>query len=40
MTNKNVKLYEEANVYTPGGVHTSIRHVEPHLIFTKAEGAY
>jgi len=37
---KSLALYEEANRYTPGGVHTSIRNVEPHLIFTKAEGAY
>lgn len=33
-------LYEKANEFTPGGVHTSIRNVAPHLIFTKAEGAY
>ncbi|GIP39927.1 glutamate-1-semialdehyde-2,1-aminomutase [Paenibacillus sp. J31TS4] len=33
-------LYEKAKEFTPGGVHTSIRNVEPHLIFTKAEGAY
>lgn len=37
---ENSRLYQEANVYSPGGVHTSIRNVEPHLIFTKAEGAY
>jgi len=36
----NAELYQEANVYSPGGVHTSIRNVDPHLIFTKAEGAY
>lgn len=36
----NAQLYEEANLYSPGGVHTSIRNVEPHLIFKKAEGAY
>lgn len=36
----NAELYQEANVYTPGGVHTSIRNVKPHLIFKKAEGAY
>ncbi len=34
------RLYQEALAYTPGGVHTSIRNLEPHLIFTKAEGAY
>ncbi|MCC2684744.1 MAG: glutamate-semialdehyde--aminomutase [Paenibacillaceae bacterium] len=33
-------LYEKANLTAPGGVHTSIRNVEPHLIFTRAEGAY
>jgi glutamate-1-semialdehyde 2,1-aminomutase len=33
-------LYEKAKQFTPGGVHTSIRNLEPHLIFTKAEGAY
>lgn len=37
---KSLELYQEANRYTPGGVHTSIRNVDPHLIFTKAEGAY
>ena len=37
---KSSKLYEEANLYTPGGVHTSIRNVEPHLVFNRAEGAY
>lgn len=37
---KSLALYEEAKRYTPGGVHTSIRNVEPHLIFTNAEGAY
>jgi glutamate-1-semialdehyde 2,1-aminomutase len=34
------KLIEEAKKYTPGGVHTSIRNVDPQLVFTKAEGAY
>src|SRR5689334_10351909 len=37
---KSQKLYEKANQFTPGGVHTSIRNVEPHLIFTGADGAY
>lgn len=37
---KSNALYQKANKYTPGGVHTSIRNVEPHLVFTKAEGAY
>ena len=40
LNEKSKKLYEEANKYSPGGVHTSIRNVEPHLIFTKSEGAY
>lgn len=39
-TEASQALYEEANLYTPGGVHTSIRNVEPHLVFTRAEGAY
>jgi len=34
------RRYEEALQYTPGGVHTSIRNLEPHLVFTRAEGAY
>lgn len=38
--NLSKELYEKANEYTPGGVHTSIRNVEPHLIFTQSEGAY
>ena len=33
-------LYEQANRFTPGGVHTSIRNVVPRLVFKKAEGAY
>ncbi|PYI56622.1 aspartate aminotransferase family protein [Paenibacillus flagellatus] len=36
----SAKLHEEAQKYTPGGVHTSIRNVDPFLVFTKAEGAY
>ncbi|WP_255584903.1 aspartate aminotransferase family protein [Virgibacillus saliphilus] len=40
MNKSNAQFYQEANVYSPGGVHTSIRNVDPHLIFTKAEGAY
>ncbi|MFB6365349.1 aspartate aminotransferase family protein [Paenibacillus elgii] len=39
-TEVSSELYERALRYTPGGVHTSIRNVAPHLIFTKAEGAY
>lgn len=37
---KSQELYKLANEFTPGGVHTSIRNVEPHLIFTKSDGAY
>jgi glutamate-1-semialdehyde 2,1-aminomutase len=37
---KSQDLYEIANRTAPGGVHTAIRNVKPHLIFTKAEGAY
>jgi len=37
---ESARLYEEAIKYTPGGVHTSIRNLEPHLIFKKGEGAY
>jgi glutamate-1-semialdehyde 2,1-aminomutase len=37
---KNKQIYEESEKYTPGGVHTSIRNVEPRLAFTKSEGAY
>lgn len=34
------KLYEEALRYTPGGVHSATRNLEPHLILKKGEGAY
>ncbi len=37
---KSAYLYETAKKFTPGGVHTSIRNLVPHLVFTKAEGAY
>ncbi|WP_127579344.1 aspartate aminotransferase family protein [Paenibacillus koleovorans] len=37
---KNTQLHEESKKYTPGGVHTSIRNVDPFLVFTKGEGAY
>ena len=33
-------LLEEALEVTPGGVHTSIRRIEPQLCFERAEGAY
>lgn len=39
-TTESAKLYQEACEYTPGGVHTSIRNINPHLIWKKAEGAY
>ncbi|MGG1552472.1 aspartate aminotransferase family protein [Paenibacillus ferrarius] len=37
---KNIELYEESKLYAPGGVHTSIRNVNPMKVFTKGEGAY
>jgi glutamate-1-semialdehyde 2,1-aminomutase len=37
---KSEELYSKANKFTPGGVHTSIRNISPHLIFTKGQGAY
>jgi glutamate-1-semialdehyde 2,1-aminomutase len=37
---ESARLYEEACLYTPGGVHTSIRNIQPHLVLKKAEGAY
>ncbi len=37
---KSEKYYAEACRYTPGGVHTSIRNLTPHLVWEKAEGAY
>ncbi|MDF2725813.1 MAG: glutamate-semialdehyde--aminomutase, partial [Paenibacillus sp.] len=41
MTNPNsAKLREESNKYTPGGVHSATRNVEPFHVFTKAHGAY
>jgi glutamate-1-semialdehyde 2,1-aminomutase len=36
----NAERYAEACNYTPGGVHTSIRNIEPHLVWKRAEGAY
>ncbi len=33
------QLYAEACRYIPGGVNSSLRNIEPHLIFKKAEGA-
>lgn len=40
MTPVSDKLNEQALLFTPGGVHTSIRNVTPKLVFSKAEGAY
>lgn len=37
---KSAEMYTTANQFTPGGVHTSIRNIPPHLIFTRAEGPY
>ncbi|MBP1990774.1 aspartate aminotransferase family protein [Paenibacillus eucommiae] len=37
---KSLQIHEESKKYTPGGVHTSIRNVDPFLVFTKGEGAY
>lgn len=37
---KSSEIYEESRKYTPGGVHTSVRNVEPPFVFVKGEGAY
>ena len=36
---KSAALFADAEAYAPGGVHTSIRNVEPRLVFNRAEGA-
>jgi glutamate-1-semialdehyde 2,1-aminomutase len=36
----NSRLLEEASAYAPGGVHTSIRIIDPPLCVRRAEGAY
>ncbi len=36
----NRALLEESSKYTPGGVHTSIRIIDPPLCIRRAEGAY
>lgn len=36
----NTALIEEAAVYTPGGLHTAIRIMEPPLCVRRAQGAY
>lgn len=33
------EIYREACKYIPGGVNSSLRNIEPHLVFTRAEGA-
>lgn len=38
-TEQSAALFAAAEAYAPGGVHTSIRNVEPRLVFTRAEGA-
>lgn len=38
--NANVRLHEEAKIYTPGGVHTAIRVIDPPLCIRRAQGAY
>ncbi|WP_135553862.1 aspartate aminotransferase family protein [Paenibacillus cymbidii] len=37
---RNKELQEESKLYTPGGVHTSIRNVDPFPVFVRGEGAY
>lgn len=39
MTNLNQERYQEACRYIAGGVNTSIRRFDPHLVFTRASGA-
>lgn len=36
----NERLLEQASTYAPGGVHTSIRVIDPPLCVRRAEGAY
>ena len=36
----NERLLDEASTYAPGGVHTSIRIIDPPLCVRRAEGAY
>src|SRR5258705_7352067 len=36
----NARLLEESSAYTPGGVHASIRIIDPPLCVRRAEGAY
>lgn len=39
MLNLNDDIYKEACRYIPGGVNSSLRNVEPHLIFSAAKGS-
>jgi glutamate-1-semialdehyde 2,1-aminomutase len=36
----NQRLLEESSIYTPGGVHTSIRIIDPPICVQRAKGAY
>ena len=38
--NRSIRLHEEAKQYTPGGLHTAIRIIEPPLCIRRARGAY
>jgi glutamate-1-semialdehyde 2,1-aminomutase len=37
---ENVRLLEEASEYTPGGLHSAIRVIDPPLCIRRAQGAY
>jgi glutamate-1-semialdehyde 2,1-aminomutase len=37
---RSAEMYAESCRVTPGGVHTSIRNLEPHQVWVRAEGAY
>ena len=39
-SNGNLRLHEEAKQYTPGGLHTAIRIIDPPLCIRRARGAY
>lgn len=39
MADRNRELFAEASAVIPGGVNTSLRRIEPPLIFTRAQGA-
>ncbi|MDH3688268.1 MAG: aspartate aminotransferase family protein [Gammaproteobacteria bacterium] len=38
--NGNVRLHEQAKAYTPGGLHTAIRIIDPPLCVRRSQGAY